>query len=631
MVADRETRIAARRARIAARLRAAKANQATDTPEESHEETLFNVVKSRGFAPTLLKAQLKEKVLSLKSLANDRTFNQLSLNITRYQDLDSLDNQEQEFLSTVEESTKSRGALSLVNVPQQLFQKQNALCGEYESMVDSKDKIIRGMYEELKLKDDEYSLAMKEEAQDVIDLLGEMGRQATLLRDFYLKELDNTENTLLAHRQALIDSNRAEMTVLIQERQDIEVKYHDDLQACKENFMKLLNYIREDDIEEFNALKIRLENDAQNLEQHLQTMQAVYQLNAEKLEYNFSVLAERELENYVMSNQQKKKITKQRDSLSNIKGRHHELEKKFTEHNERLTEDYLRVTRLLQELQRKEQNLQLIHAQIHRRFFLMHLRTISSFVSRVLQADKHIHEQELGWKWRLPSTNLFLRLGCGEPVKETNANLDQDKLVNETTPSRPLLESLADERYHFFMASLIKEAGFFIDKESTEPVTDLNPKLHQRAWCAIILNALGVHDSISLEKLFISLTNKMEENEAISATQLKSFVQGEKMSQDIISSHDEKKKHDPNPLLQLWGQRAKAMSTKLKWEGYWRSFTTIISPKVLCVWKHLESALFNYNQILKDRLFVSKEVISLRQRNQKLKETLSRCLTPKDS
>lgn len=624
MGVDRESRIAARRARIAARLRATKSDQTIDTPDAAHEETLHNVVKTEGFSTTFLKAQLKEKVLSLQSLAHDRTFNQLSLNNSRYHDLDSFSDQEYEFVAKVEESTKTRDTLSSINIPQKLFQKRNELCEEYESMISSKDKIITHIYEELKLKDEEYSIAIKQQAQDVIDLLSEMGRQTTKLHDFYLKEFHDIENALLAHRATLIECNKSEMVVLIQESQDLENKYQEETQVFKENFIKLLNGIREDDIEQYNTLKIRLENDCQNLEQHLQNMQAVYQLNAEKLDYNFWVLTEREHENYMMSNQQKKKITKQRDALSNIKGRHHELEKKFLDQNERITEDYFRVTGSLHDLQQKEQHLQSIHKSIHRRFFCMHQHIVSCLVSRVLQVDKRIHEQELGWHWNNPSTNLFIKLSCREPVKETNGNPNQAKKTQEKAIIPPMLECLADERYHFFMASLTKEAGFLIDKESTQAIMDLDPKLHQRGWCAIILNALGVNNSNSLEKFFISLTNKMEENEAMVVSHLKGFVQGEKMLQGHILNQNEHNKQDLIPYFQLGRRRAKAMSNRIKWEGYWRSFTTIISPKVLFVWKHLESALFSYNQILKDRLFVSKEVLRLRQRNKMLQEALLR-------
>jgi len=48
----------------------------------------------------------------------------------------------------------------------------------------------------------------------------------------------------------------------------------------------------------------------QILQQQLQQMKATYQLNQEKLEYNFQVLRKRDDENMVTKSQQKRKITR---------------------------------------------------------------------------------------------------------------------------------------------------------------------------------------------------------------------------------------------------------------------------------------------------------------------------------
>ena len=47
------------------------------------------------------------------------------------------------------------------------------------------------------------------------------------------------------------------------------------------------------DAEDYNKLKIRLENDIQILERQLEHMRAVYLLNTQKLNYNFRLLTEK--------------------------------------------------------------------------------------------------------------------------------------------------------------------------------------------------------------------------------------------------------------------------------------------------------------------------------------------------
>lgn len=50
----------------------------------------------------------------------------------------------------------------------------------------------------------------------------------------------------------------------------------------------------------------------------MESMRAAYQLNQEKLDYNYRVLLERDAENLATITQQKRKVSKQRDLLSSL-------------------------------------------------------------------------------------------------------------------------------------------------------------------------------------------------------------------------------------------------------------------------------------------------------------------------
>lgn len=82
-------------------------------------------------------------------------------------------------------------------------------------------------------------------------------------------------------------------------------------------------------------------------------MRAIYQLNSEKLDYNYKVLIERDSENQATISQQKRKIARLRDAFSGLKTRYTEADLSCRAENTRLTEEYARVTRHLRQLQRK--------------------------------------------------------------------------------------------------------------------------------------------------------------------------------------------------------------------------------------------------------------------------------------
>ncbi|KAF5832552.1 sperm tail C-terminal domain-containing protein [Dunaliella salina] len=92
----------------------------------------------------------------------------------------------------------------------------------------------------------------------------------------------------------------------------------------------------------------------------MQAMRATYQLNTEKLEYNYRVLVERDHENQATINQQKRKISRQRDILSSLKTRYLETDRKYMEENMRLTDEYKRITEQFKDLQGKFRHFELV-------------------------------------------------------------------------------------------------------------------------------------------------------------------------------------------------------------------------------------------------------------------------------
>jgi predicted nucleic acid-binding Zn-ribbon protein len=73
-------------------------------------------------------------------------------------------------------------------------------------------------------------------------------------------------------------------------------------------------------------------------------MKATYQLNNDKLEHNFRLLAEREFEHTQHIQQQKKKINRLQDLLSSLRAKYVRTDKKFRQRNLELTDEYRRIT-----------------------------------------------------------------------------------------------------------------------------------------------------------------------------------------------------------------------------------------------------------------------------------------------
>lgn len=146
-------------------------------------------------------------------------------------------------------------------------------------------------------------------------------------------------------------SHKDEMQLKFERRSKFEQEFMERYLTESESYYKQLIDLRAVDAEDYSVLKIRLETDIQNLEQHLEAMRATYQLNTEKLDYNYRVLVERDHENQSTINQQKRKISKQRDVLSHLKSKHADVDRKFQQANVKIMEEYRRITEQFKELQ----------------------------------------------------------------------------------------------------------------------------------------------------------------------------------------------------------------------------------------------------------------------------------------
>jgi dynein regulatory complex protein 1 len=138
---------------------------------------------------------------------------------------------------------------------------------------------------------------------------------------------------------------RQEWDAAVNARRERELRFISEAQQRLEEQEKQLEHLRVTDLDEYNIIKRKLEHgarappppnparwgsqpglpcdahprrvgggvagaDIHQLQQQLQNMKATYQLNTEKLEYNYQILRKRDEENAITIAQQKRRINK---------------------------------------------------------------------------------------------------------------------------------------------------------------------------------------------------------------------------------------------------------------------------------------------------------------------------------
>ena len=306
------------------------------------------------------------------------------------------------------------------DAPQDLSDMLEEQKNSCDAVVDEKNKLINDLQMDLKSKDDRYVKDLRKQSEDVDIMLERMEEQIRSLKKAYREELDNIENAFYTERKELLDSQKEKWKVLTDSRQTKEVEYLDMREGRVNDFETQLQNLRVQDAEEYNMVKIKLETDVQILEQNLQQMKATYQLNQEKLEYNFQVLKKRDEENTITKSQQKRKITRLQDLLNNLKQKLKKQEKSYNDENQTLADDLKRISEQYKELQKKFRHFQATDNKKFNDIWKMNEEQIKELVSDVLSEDQIIFEQQLGMSWASPNLDFLDNVGPLSPGKHSS-------------------------------------------------------------------------------------------------------------------------------------------------------------------------------------------------------------------
>ncbi|KAM9273680.1 dynein regulatory complex protein 1 [Cariama cristata] len=417
-----EERIAARRRRIAARLDAKRREALGEDvepkvaeKEEEQRRSHKQIEESRQRLAKLLfdGTQLVTNVQVAADLREtQRRAEEAELKLQR---IEKLENEAKSSTYKFEEITSKWALAKDMTIPQELWQLLNQQQQQCALLLEEKNKLIGELQQELKNKDEQYVQAIKKQSDDIHLLLERMEAQIRIMLKTYRHKLLQTEKAFELERRELLDNNRKKWEEAIRAHNAQELEYLHARMRKVEEFEKQLDQLRVQDEQEYNSMKMQLENDAQNLERQLQQMKAVYQLNQEKLEYNLQVLKKRDAENTIIRSQQKRKLNRLHSLLNNLRTKLANQEKQFREENQSLATDCERIKGQHEEVQRRMRHFAVSDTEKFTEVWLMNEEEAKGLIRKALDADRIIHTQQLGLPWEEPRywfLNNVGPLGC---------------------------------------------------------------------------------------------------------------------------------------------------------------------------------------------------------------------------
>ncbi|NXI41127.1 DRC1 protein, partial [Galbula dea] len=346
----------------------------------------------------------------------------------KLQRMKKLEDEAKSSTEKLEEITSKWALAKEMLIPEELWQLLNQQQQQCALLLEEKNKLIDDLKQELRSKDEEYVQAIKKQSADVHLLLERMEEQIRLMLKTYHQKLLQIEKAFEQERQELLASKRERLDEAIQALSARELEHlHARLERV-EQFEKQLKQLRLQDEEEYNSMKIQLENDVQNLEKQLQQMKAVYQLNQEKLEYNLYVLKKQDEENTIFRSHQKRKINRLHSLLNNLRSKLANQEKQLEEEKQSLVADCESITGHCREVQRRMRHFAAVDAEKFLEVWLVNEEEAKELVRKALAADHIIHTQQLGLPWQEPQ-HWFL--GSVGPLGQYKEKKKATKLAAE--------------------------------------------------------------------------------------------------------------------------------------------------------------------------------------------------------
>ncbi|GMF51669.1 unnamed protein product [Phytophthora fragariaefolia] len=572
------------------------------------------------------------------------------------------------------------------SMPQELHNElelQNRACAE---ILASKDAVIREFQNQLKAKDEEYVSALKIQAEEVEKLIDRMSQQYREMQDEYELELEQMEDAFLKERDELIANNKLEIDSLFERRREMEMVYMETKQTRDEQYLQEIEELRVRDAEDYNELKIKLETNIQTLEQQLEEMRATYQLNTEKLEYNYRVLTERDMENSATLSQQKRKLARLKDALATLIAKYNQTDARDRHQNEELTEEYRRLTKQYRDLQRKYAHFEASDSNKFDEVWQMHEEEAIRKIEKLLDADRIIHEQQLGLTWRPPVqsisnwsrsakagdvTALQKQLENGDESspdatesekgnrrEDSGASAEDDFDDESVEAYTPPVKKISGAKLKYMLKMLASEAGFLVNGSVQQALENLPDDEAELVKADMIMRTLGIDNEEDMEKLMgyffedprQEVTVSSGDNNRENKSPGKDSKDGSKASwglvvgpEDVIRVikrfvdraapaarilHRTVRGEGEGSKKSAKGTSSSALKAKARKveKEYWVNIVKVFPAQKLRVMATLEKGLTHYNTALLRRKELIDDVTAMKAQNAELKSLLKQYL-----
>lgn len=522
-------------------------------------------------------------------------------------------------------------------IPQELHFEIQTQMGTCNTIIKSKDDLIGEFQRQLRAKDEEYVKTLRQQSEDIETLLQKIRREYREMQAEYDKELDAIEDAFLEERERIIAAHTGDLDALFEIRRTKEIAYKEQKLKREENYQKEMDALIAKGTDQYTKLKIELEVNIQTLKEQLEEIRATYQLNTEKLDYNYRVLTDLDVEKNTELSKYKKRLTRLKDQLSTLVTKYGELETSETKTNDDLTEDYRRLTRKYKDLQAKFRHFEISDTQKFEEVWGMHEEEAKDKVDQLLKADKIITEQQLNWVWKQPDMTALQSI-----MNKRGAVLEPTASVESATGDAK--RTVSGAKMRAVLRLIASEAGFLLNPDVQNSIESLPENESEVSKAENLLKALGIKSEDKLKSLVAyffhdrsGVSAEAQEDFEMEIQTLHNAPEEIYELRDLIRAEDVisaismfiEDTTDVNPGGAGANAGKDPLGGKRKQEAqkrYWDQLSQVVSDESVSVWTQLLKDAQILKEVLIRRASLVDGVDTLNARNAELKSTLNRYL-----
>ncbi|CAG5095455.1 Similar to drc1: Dynein regulatory complex protein 1 (Danio rerio) [Cotesia congregata] len=611
---DPNERILARRMRIQKRLETIK-KQDNKEDKESDEKTETEK-QIDASAELMLKLVAEgDEVISNVRIANEaREVHRQEEDFAIRKNLfDKLEAELKDSLEKYEEINSVWPELLQSKDPLDIYdgiQSQNDKC---QKVLAQKDVIIEELKKALENADIKFAEDQKKQDEDIDILIDRIDSQVNIINKGYRRELVLIEDALKNERSKILEDITKKWDALYKERQDNEIQGVERRREIMREYENDMNRVLIEHQEQYRAQKIWLETECQKLQQDVENMKALCMLNLEKLDYNYAVLKKREDENAIIKNQQKRRINKLQDIITELKKNYAELENSTRLKIEKLQSQILKTQKSIKELETKSNHFTSVNDRRFMQIWEMNTKNADKLLEEIFKVDKILYEQMLGLEWEPPEENLLKKedLPSYQEAMRIINQKESDKVNSDDT------RSIMDEKTLRLKEQVLK---YVTTEGKNDDEADTESNHSSDVICA------GSKSEIEEIKLTCDKGHLLDIKSTNVIKALREFVEKYNKVTHVLSDNSKQEKVLADNKIVL----SRCISEKDIIE-YWRRYREIFDDKKEKLWDAMIIGLQKYHDILKERHKVIGDIEGIQRQNAELRRLLESCRVKPDA